>query len=69
MCRDRKRFNEIADGFDEFGKDALSFSIRGREKIHSYTGLLASFLMYVCLVVFTIYSSKRALLHENPVIS
>ena len=68
MCRDKNKFNEYADSFDEFGKSALSFSIRGREKIHSKFGLLASCLMYLSLFAFSVFSMKVAILHENPTI-
>ena len=68
MCRDKNKFNEYADSFDEFGKSALSFSIKGREKIHSTMGLIASVVMYLCLGFFTIYRLKKSLLHEDPTI-
>jgi hypothetical protein len=68
MCRDKKKWAEFADGFDEFSQQAPSFSIRGRDEVHSYTGLCATFIMYIALFSYSLYSTKRMLWHENPTI-
>ena len=68
MGCNKKTSNAYKDSFDLFAKPAPSFTIEGREVIHSVSGLIFSAFQLFFLLLLGVYFMKRALLHENPTI-
>jgi hypothetical protein len=64
MCKNKEAFERFADSFDNFAVPTPAFTMKGREKIYSFSSLFASIILYICLLAFSLYSVVK----RNPII-